>query len=448
MPSILCIEDDSRTASALEHALSGLGYASTLVSSVEDGMRALSGQAHDLVIFDLALPDAGGLERITLLRERAHDAPIIVAADYGNVEEAVRSIKLGAADYLTKPVRAESLRLAIKNAIEMNRLKQENDAARRELGALMGTRRIVGQSPPIQGVLEVIRSVANTRSTVLVHGESGTGKELLARAMHEQSSRRGMPFVTVNCAALPDGLVETTLFGHERGSFTGASARALGAFERAHRGTLLLDEVSEMRLDVQAKLLRAIQEQEFERVGGAQPIQVDVRIIATSNRDLESEVAAGRFRRDLFYRINVVPIHAPPLREHLEDLPQLVEHFMALYANRIGVRPPSVPANAIEVLRSHSWPGNVRELANVVERAVIHIRTGQSMIRSFRDSVGCRPVRSPVGVIPDNTVDLQVLERSAIQRALRLTGGNRTRAARMLGISERTLRNRLNTSPS
>ena len=446
MQGILCIDDDSNVAATLERSLQDLGYGSTVVTTVHEGLRALSERPHDLIISDLAMPGTSGRELITVLRGQACEIPIIVTADYGNVEDAVRSIKLGAVDYLTKPLRVESLRLAIKSALEVARLKQENDDAHRELGALMGARRIVGNAPALKRVFEDIRSVAGTRATVLLHGESGTGKELFARATHDQSPRRGLPFITINCAAMPDGLVESTLFGHERGAFTGANVRAIGAFERAHRGTLLLDEISEMRMDLQAKLLRAIQEQEFERVGGGQAVRVDVRIIATSNRDLEAEVAAGRFRRDLFYRINVVPIRTPPLREHLEDLPQLVEHFVDLHADRIGVRAPLVTAMAIGVLRGHSWPGNVRELANVVERAVIQSRSGQSMAQSFRDSVGCKT--PPAVGVAAGTVDLKALERDAIQRAIRLTAGNRTRAARLLGISERTLRNKVNTWPT
>jgi len=298
--------------------------------------------------------------------------------------------------------------------------------------------------------METVGAVAPTRATVLVQGESGTGKELVARALHDQSPRRDQPFVTVNCAALPDGLVESALFGHERGAFTGATARSQGAFERAHRGTLLLDEISEMRLDLQPKLLRAIQEQEIERVGGEQPIRVDTRIIATTNRDLRAELEAGRFREDLFYRLHVVPIRTPPLRERLDDLPMLVEHFAAAAAARLGIRAPLVQAEAIDLLQRRAWPGNIRELANAVERAVILNRTGSLGRESFESSR--EPVASPAGgataaspaAEPAFPLELAALERIAIQRALQATGGRRTKAAELLGISERTLRNKLN----
>jgi DNA-binding NtrC family response regulator len=359
----------------------------------------------------------------------------------------------GATDYLTKPLRAEALRLAVTNALEVERLRRENSEIRREVSQLRGARTIVGQSAALRRALETIAAVAPTRATVLIEGESGTGKELLARAIHDQSPRRGQPFVTVNCAALPEGLVESALFGHERGAFTGAAARAHGAFERAHGGSLMLDEVSEMRLDLQAKLLRAIQEQEFERVGGHQAIRVDVRIISTTNRDLKAEVEAGRFRRDLYYRLNVVPIQSPPLRERREDVPLLLEHFVQFHAAQLGVRGPEIPPATLEVLQHRPWPGNVRELANGVERALILCRGGRLGLESFA-GVGLGSVPSGNGQASSGKPDepsaaeanfnLQLLERRAIERALASTGGHRSKAAALLGISERTLRNKLN----
>ncbi len=344
------------------------------------------------------------------------------------------------------------------NALEVTRLRRENEDFRREIRSLRGERVIVGESRALRAAMETVAAVAPTRATVLIQGESGTGKELIARAVHDQSPCRDQLFVTVNCAALPEGLVESALFGHERGAFTGATARSLGAFERAHRGTLLLDEISEMRLDLQPKLLRAIQEQEIERVGGEQPIRVDTRIIATTNRDLRAEVEAGRFREDLFYRLHVVPIRTPPLRERLEDLPMLVEHFAAAAAARLGIRAPRVQAEAIEGLKHRSWPGNIRELANVVERAVILDRSGSLTPGSFDNSHdrvaahyaggGGPPTAAVLAARPELALDLAELERLAIQRALLATGGHRAKAADLLGISERTLRNKLNTPPA
>jgi DNA-binding NtrC family response regulator len=300
--------------------------------------------------------------------------------------------------------------------------------------------------------METIATVAPTPATVLLEGESGTGKELFARAIHDQGQRADGPFVTINCAALPEGLVESALFGHEKGAFTGATVRTAGAFERAHGGTLLLDEVSEMRLDLQAKLLRAIQEREFERVGGTQAIKVDVRLVATTNRDLQAEVDAGKFRSDLYYRLNVIPIRTPPLRERQDDIPFLVHHFVQRTAQHLETTVPDVADDALKLLSARQWPGNVRELANVVERAVI-LSHGQPIsadrLRAFlkpeRNEQPAADTPAVAASLEDIPLNLGELERLMISRALSTTGGNRTRAAQLLGISERTLRNKLNT---
>ncbi len=337
----------------------------------------------------------------------------------------------------------------------MVRLRRENENYRREILKLRSSRTLIGDSESFRRVLEVITSVAPTRATVLLQGESGTGKELFARAVHDQSPRHDAPFITINCAALPEGLVESALFGHEKGAFTGATARTAGAFERAHTGTLLLDEISEMRLDLQSKLLRVIQEQEFERVGGHQPIQVDVRLIATTNRDLKAEVDGGRFRGDLYYRLNVVPIRTPSLRERVEDIPCLVHHFVTRSVELHGGTLPTIAPQTLEILQRYPWPGNVRELANAVERAVILCHGTVLQPTDFDQQIRDAAAHPPrPAIVPDPGAtgttspldyNLDALERLAIERALAATGGNRTRAARLLGISERTLRNKLNT---
>jgi len=444
MSNILCIDDEPSVGVVLEHHLTEIGHHPVLATSVDEGLRATREQAFDLIISDYRMPNATGLDLLERMKEQGVDIPVIIMTGYSSIEHAVLSIRHGAVDYLTKPLRQEALRIAVTNAIEVARLRRENDAFRREIRSLRGQRVIIGESRPLRAVMETIALVAPTRATVLLEGESGTGKELFARALHAQSPRHEAPFVTVNCAALPEGLVESTLFGHERGSFTGATQRQTGAFERAHGGTLLLDEISEMRLDLQSKLLRAIQEQEFERVGGNQPVHVDVRIIATTNRDLLAEVEAGRFRRDLYYRLAVVPVHTPALRERIEDLPLLVGHFVEQAAAELGVRPPAVRPAALEALARRPWPGNVRELANAVERAVLLARTGTLGVESFGEPVVVAapgPAAAPGRAAPLNLRDL---ERDAIERALAATGGHRARASELLGISERTLRNKLN----
>ena len=462
MATILCVDDEPAIRVVLEHALTKCGHRPLLAESVDEALKTLGRSPVDLILADYRMPNATGLDLLSRCRELGYDVPIIMMTAYASIEHAVNAIKLGAVDYLTKPIRPETLEIATQQALEVAKLRRENETFRNELAELRLTQEIIGDSPAMQAVMSTVKTIAPTRATVLLQGESGTGKELFARAIHEQSPRRDQPFVSLNCAALPEGLVESALFGHERGAFTGATARTPGAFERAHRGTLLLDEISEMRLDLQAKLLRVIQEQEFERVGGRHPIKVDVRIIATTNRNLKAEMEAHRFRSDLYYRLNVVPIDAPPLRQRGEDIPVLVHHFVRRAAKELGVPAPTITPESLDVLQSYHWPGNVRELANVVERGVILSQDGALRAESLRGyldertDAGSEPVNPPPGdsavsikgkdadPSESETLNLRELEKIMIQRALEKTGGNRTRAARLLGISERTLRNKLN----
>ena len=461
MATILCVDDEPATGVVLEHHLTRLGHRPLLASSVEDALKTIARTPVDLIIADYRMPQATGLDLLGLLEKEGYQIPVIIMTGYSSIEHAVVSIKSGAIDYLTKPIRPETLEIAVTQALEVMRLRRENEQFRREINRFRSTRALVGESPQFRRVMDTIATVAPTRATVLLEGESGTGKELFARAIHDQSPRHDGPFIALNCAAMPDGLIESALFGHEKGAFTGATARTAGAFERAHGGTLLLDEISEMRLDLQAKLLRVLQEHEFERVGGHQAIKVDVRLIATTNRDLRAEVEAGRFRADLFYRLNVVPIRTPPLRERKEDLPVLVQHFARRAAEEIGVPLNSIAPEAMDLLMQYSWPGNVRELANAVERAVILSRGNPlrpDVFHGMLDSALRPAALAPPGITahssapaapgtaPDGgaAFNLDALEGVAIQRALVATGGNRSKAAKLLGISERTLRNKLN----
>lgn len=465
MATILCVDDEPATGVVLEHHLSKVGHRPLLAASVEEALKTVARTPVDLIIADYRMPKATGLDLLSVLEKEGYQVPVIIMTGYSSIEHAVISIKSGAIDYLTKPIRPETLEIAVTQALEVVRLRRENEQFRREINRFRSTRALVGECPQFRRVMETIATVAPTKATVLLEGESGTGKELFARAVHDQSPRHDGAFITINCAAMPEGLVESALFGHEKGAFTGATMRAAGAFERAHGGTLLLDEISEMRLDLQAKLLRVIQEQEFERVGGHQAIRVDVRLIATTNRDLKAEAEAGRFRTDLFYRLNVVPIRTPPLRERIEDIPVLVQHFARRAAEDIGVSVTGVASETIDLLLRHSWPGNVRELANAVERAVILSRGGVLRPEAFQGILEAMIVRPaalpPIGLLSaaqaaqagvmqpaasfgGDAFNLDELERQAIQRALAATGGNRTRAAKLLGISERTLRNKLN----
>jgi DNA-binding NtrC family response regulator len=451
MATILCVDDEPSVGVILEHTLAKIGHRPLLVSSVEEAMQAVARTPLDLIIADYRMPRLTGLDLLGLLEKEGYRIPVIIMTGYSSIEHAVISIKTGAIDYLTKPIRSETLEIAVHQALEVVRLRRENETFRREILKMRSTRSLIGDSPPFRRVMETISTVAPTRATVLLQGESGTGKELFARALHDQSPRHDAPFVTMNCAAMPEGLVESALFGHEKGAFTGATVRTAGAFERSHTGTLLLDEISEMRLDLQAKLLRVIQEQEFERVGGTQPIKVDVRLVATTNRDLKTEVDAGRFRSDLYYRLNVVPIRTPPLRERPDDIPRLVQHFIHRSADNLGTPVPTVAPETIQYLQRHRWPGNVRELANSIERAVILCRGPVLLPGAFEEQLAEaeRGVRAPVLAQSAATesgalYDLDEIERQAIVRALVATNGNRTKAAKLLGISERTLRNKLN----
>jgi DNA-binding NtrC family response regulator len=463
LATILCVDDEAAFLALLEHHLGAAGHEVILVEDPTKVLGTLEGRSVDLILADSQMPQMTGLELMSELEERGRRIPFVIITGYASIEHAVMAMRQGAVDYLTKPVRPEVLAVTVQHALDFARLRQENEVFRQELSRITSRRRFVGRSKAIRELQDTIGMVAPTRASVLLEGESGTGKELLARAIHEQSPRRDKPFITVNCAALPDGLVESVLFGHEKGAFTGATNRALGAFERANGGTLLLDEISEMRLDLQAKLLRAIQEQEFERVGGREPIKVDVRLVATTNRNLREEAEAGRFRLDLYYRLQVVPIRTPPLRERPDDIPVMVQQFLKSAQDNLGVKVGDVPEETMEQLQAYHWPGNVRELGNAVERAVILAR-GRALtfdfFQPYLHSEGKVPAisgasASPAGAAPavaadasassdELPINLGELEQIAIQRALERTGGNRTQAARLLGISERTLRNKLN----
>jgi len=466
MARILCVDDEAAPLSLIEESLKEADHQTVSVRNVEAALKVLGRGGIDLILCDYRMPEATGLELLSIMEEEGIKVPLIMITGFGSIEHAVASIKAGAVDYITKPARPQQLQLAVEQALELTRLRTENAQLREEVERMRGASEIVGDSAPMRRIYETLAVVAPTRATVLLQGESGTGKELLARTLHRMSDRSEGPFIPVNAAALPENLVESTLFGHEKGAFTGAVKTMRGAFERANFGTLLLDEISEMRLDLQAKLLRALQEQEFERVGGAVPIRVDVRVVATTNRDLAKEVEAGRFREDLFYRLSGVPIRIPPLRERLEDIPLLVQHFATRAAEENGKDFTRVAPGAIELLQRYPWPGNVRELAHDVERAVIlggsdvlvpdafdRGRFGLTPALSDPEAVsrnqGEAPARdgrgdaAPIRVFLDD-FNLARAEEVLIRKALDATEDNRTRAAELLGISDRTLRNKLN----
>jgi DNA-binding NtrC family response regulator len=466
MATILYVDDDPAIGLLLEDTLLRAGHHAIGARSVPQALQALSHGEIELIISDFKMPGVSGLEFLGLLKDEAYDIPLIMVTGFASIEHAVSAIKAGAVDYITKPVRPEQLEHAVAKALQVARLRKENDALRQEVMALRNERQIIGESSVMRRLLQTVATAAPTRATVLLQGESGTGKELVARAIHDQSERADGPFIKLNCAALPEGLVESALFGHERGAFTGAIKRVAGAFERANGGTLLLDEISEMRVDLQAKLLRVLQEQEFERVGGTSPIKVDVRIVATTNRDLAAEAEAGRFRRDLFFRLSVIPIQIPPLRDRKDDVPLLAYRFGAHAANDAKKEFGGISPEAVMMLQRYDWPGNVRELQHAIERAVI-LASGPMLLPVHFDgqrfglthqSAGVRDsvyrITEPNGRSPDEaqqvvlrSFDLEQAESELISRALEVTDGNRTRAAELLGLSVRALRSKLNTLP-
>jgi DNA-binding NtrC family response regulator len=457
MANILYVDDEPAIGLILQDTLERLGHSAIGAKNVPEALGAVSRGDIDLIISDYRMPGLSGLEFLEMLRDDGRDIPLIMLTGYATIEHAVAAIKAGAADYITKPVQPEQLEHAVSQALELTRLKRENEALRREVMEIRAERAIVAKSQAMRQVLQSVTTAAPTRATVLLQGESGTGKELFARALHDQSDRRDRNFIKLNCAAMPEGLVESALFGHEKGAFTGAIKRVEGAFERANGGTLLLDEITEMRLDLQSKLLRVLQEQEFERVGGTETIEVDVRIVATTNRDIEQCVERGEFRRDLFYRLSVLPIRVPSLRERPEDVPILAHHFAKVAAADLHREITAIAPEALALLQRYEWPGNVRELQHAVERAVI-LTPGSVLTASSFDTIrlavtGRRPSREFAGVLtadtkPEGSIVLTTLnideaEATLVERALHATGGNRTKAAELLGVSGRTLRNKL-----
>jgi len=440
---VLVIDDEGLMRDFVQEALSRAGYDVVTASNGEEGLRTVDKSQFHVVVTDLKMPGMDGLEVLKEIQERDPAVSVIVMTAYATVETAVQALKGGAADYIMKPFTPDEIEVVVEKAIYQQRLQDENRYLKSELDQVSGFGEIIGSGSAMESVYEQIKKVAPSPSTVLIQGESGTGKELVARAIHRASPRRDHPFIKVNCAALSAGLLESELFGHEKGAFTGAFQRKIGRFELADGGSLLLDEVTEIPLDLQAKLLRVLQEREFERVGGNRTIRIDTRIIGTTNRNLDEAVSEGKLREDLFFRLNVIPITLPPLRRRKEDIPKLLEHFTTRFAKENKKRIVRIEDEAVEMLRAYDWPGNVRELSNVIERAVV---------LTSSDSLSCSDFTlAPISPQPDGdgavllTVgcSLDEAEKHLICKTIE-KAPTKAEAARILNISVRTLRNKLN----
>ena len=447
---ILVVDDERSMRELLQIVLRREGHQVRLAESGPVAVAELEREPVDVLISDIKMPGMTGVDVLREAKRLDPDIVGIMVTAYASTESAVEALRLGAYDYLTKPFDVEELKAKVRNALERRTLRQENVLLKRALRSSSAFSNIIGRSKAMQDVFDLVETVAPTNSTILVTGESGTGKELVARAVHTNSLRRDQAFVALNCGALPETLLESELFGHMRGAFTGAATTKKGLLEAAERGTVFLDEISEMSAMMQVKLLRVLQERKFRRVGGTEEIDADIRIIAATNRDLARSVADGSFREDLFYRINVIPIHLPPLRSRREDVTPLAEHFVAKYREQMGKAVAGLTPEALRWLEAADWPGNVRQLENVIERAVALERGPLIQLSSLPSEQGPRaPSREPAaaadpGALPENGLDLprhlETQERELVSQALRQSGGRHDRAAKLLAISPRQFR--------
>jgi two-component system response regulator HydG len=448
--TILVVDDDNAHRTMLYTLISGWGYEVTQADDGATAIEKVKEQSYDLVLMDVRMVKVSGLEALEQIKSFNPAIPVIIMTAYSSVDTAVDALKQGAHDYLTKPLDFDKLKITIARSMEHTRLKEENRLLKESLGKHFDRRNIIGQSPAMVNLLETVAQVAPSEATVLITGESGTGKELIAGAIHFNSSRIDGPFVKINCAAITETLLESELFGHEKGAFTGADRRKEGRFYQAHRGSLFLDEVSEMSLTMQVKLLRVLQEREFTRVGGEKTIPVDVRIIAATNKDLPELIGQAEFREDLYYRLNVVDLEIPSLRKRREDVPLLAQHFLQIFAARNHKEIKGFTPQAMDHLIRYDWPGNVRELMNAVERAVVLSRSDYLSEKDFPVISGFKikndeTISQTPPINGDGTTPLEEVEKATILKTMEASGGNKSEAARRLGITRKTLHKKLKT---
>ncbi len=442
---ILVVDDEGRNREFLKELLEVEGFDVETAKDGQEAIEILENMDFDLVLTDLKMPRADGLSVLEGLRRINPQTVAIVFTGYGSIDTAVKAVKLGAYDYITKPLKIEEIMLVIQRALEHRKLALENEMLRRQLKRKYKFDNIIGDSESMEEVFRLVEKIANTDSTVLIYGESGTGKELIARAIHFNSDRRERPLIPVNCGAIPEELLESELFGHEQGAFTGATRTRIGRFELGNGGTIFLDEIGDMSPALQVKVLRVLQEHEFERVGGMKTIKVDIRVIAATNKDLERNVAEGKFREDLFYRLNVIPIQLPPLRERRSDIPLLVNHFVEMYNEKNRHNVSGVTPEAMDLLMNYDWPGNVRELENMIERIVILKGEGTTEPGDLSEKVLASNSRSvhPRIQIPENGISFNTavteFERELILQALNRTNWVKNKAAKLLNLNRTTL---------
>lgn len=442
--SIMVVDDDLAHRIMLKKLIGSWGYDITEAADGADAVENVRNRAFDLILMDIRMINLSGIEALEQIKMINPAIPVIIMTAYASVETAVNALKKGAYDYLTKPLDFDELKIAIARATEHTHLKKENEDLKERLGERFDRQSIIGQSPAMVKLLDTVSQVASTEATVLITGESGTGKEMIANAIHYNSQRKGQPFIKINCAALTESLLESELFGHEKGAFTGADRRREGKFRQAEGGSLFLDEVSEMSKAMQVKLLRVLQERELTRVGGAEVIKINVRVITASNKDLISEIAKGNFREDLFYRLNVVALHVPPLRERKEDIPLLTQYFLNVFSQKNSKNCKGFTPQAMDKLLKYSWPGNIRELMNAVERAVVLSR------KEYPDADDLSLLMADNGSDAETDANnllknapLEEIEKRTILEVLNSAGGNKSEAARRLGITRKTLRSKL-----
>jgi two-component system response regulator AtoC len=442
--AILVVDDEERLGDVLAAALEDLGYRATAVTSAKAALLALEQSRFDLVLTDLRMPVMDGRGLLREVRSRWPDTPVIILTAFAAVRDAVELVKEGAFDYIAKPFEIEDVGATIRRALRLADVVRDNERLRNELEGRHSFDTLIGNSPSFRRVIEQVTEVCETRATVMLNGESGTGKELVARAIHFNSPRRAKPFIAVNCAAIPETLLESELFGHVKGAFTGAVANRIGRFAAAEGGTLFLDEIGDMPLAIQAKLLRVVQERSFEPVGANRSQTVDVRLVAATHKDIRQAVEQGHFREDLFYRLNVFPIRLPALRERSDDIPLLATHFLAALSEAVGKRVSGISPAALAAMAGHAWPGNIRELHNCIERALIVTKTAVIDVQDLpRDLFEAQRRAGRDGLPQDLDAELERIEREFILEALRRSDGVQVKAARMLGIAERSLWHRI-----